>query len=181
MRRTRGFSLIELITALAVITILAGLGLPAFRYVADRVRADATFHELTASLMSARMLAIASAQPVTVCPSDDGRRCRDDRAWENGWIIFRDPARTGEPASDTAIVRRFDPLPSGYRLETSVGRIRIRFLPNGSAAGTNATFRLCGAAPGAALLGSVILGNSGRARTERARGKAPCTAGLSSS
>jgi len=168
-----GFTLLELMSVVAVLAVLVGIGFPAMGAVLDRVRVANTRHLVTASLMAARASAVTRGDPVTLCPSSDGRHCRADRAWELGWIMFVDPLRTGEPASPDQVLRRVDALSGNFHLRTSKGRPRIRYLPNGRAWGSNVSFHLCDRIPGQ-LLVSIIVNNSGRARSVRPRTEVGC-------
>lgn len=172
--RVQGLTLLELITSIAVLAILASLAVPGFSAVLDRTRASAVSHSLTASLMAARLQAISERLPVAVCPSSDGRHCRITTDWSNGWIVFRDPQRAGQPARERDVLHRGDPVAKTVRLTSSSGRHLIRYQPAGHAAGTNATFRLCSTARGSVLT-RVIVSNAGRARVERPRRSLPCT------
>lgn len=171
--KATGFTLLELMVVLAVLTLMIGIGFPAMGTALDRARIANTHHLLTASLMAARATAVTRGSPVTLCPSSDGRHCRRDRAWEQGWIMFADPRRTGEPASASQVLRRVDGLSGDFLLRTTEGRPRVRFLPNGRAWGSNVSFTLCGGAP-RRLLGKVVVNNSGRARSQRPRSEVDC-------
>ncbi|MFC4727900.1 GspH/FimT family pseudopilin [Coralloluteibacterium thermophilus] len=175
MQRThsRGLTLIELLTVLAVVAAIAGLGLPALRDVGDRARASNALHHLSATLASARTTAIHRRQPVTVCPAGPDGRCRNDPTWSGGWLIYLDPGRRDQPASEADVLRRID----GDRriaLATTAGRLRVRFQPDGRSGGSNLSIRLCSTGPRARLLGRVVVSNSGRTRSERPAGTEPC-------
>src|SRR5688572_25369862 len=98
--RPRGFTLTELMVCVALLAILLGLGVPAFASIVERVRVINSFHALTVSLMTARLTAVTRGAPVTVCPSADGRRCRNDLIWDDGWLVYFDPARQGQPGRE---------------------------------------------------------------------------------
>jgi len=159
---------------LAVAGIGFGLALPSFSETLERTRAANAYHLVTASMMAARSTAITRRQPVTLCPSRDGLTCRGDLVWNEGWILFLDPARSGAPAGPAAVLRRFDPIGKGLGLRSSVGRHHLRYQPSGLSSGSNLSLSLC-SARGQVLLGKVIVNNAGRARTERSSGAtAPC-------
>ncbi len=105
-------------------------------------------------------------EPVSVCPMTPQHRCRMDGIWEDGWMMFRDSRRTGQPAADGDILRIVDPLHAGLILRTSSGRHRARFQPDGRSTGSTLTLSLC-SAEDRRVLGRVVLNNWGRARTER--------------
>lgn len=175
---TNGFTLIESMTVLAVAAIGFGIALPAFSDMLERTREVNTFHFVTASMMAARSTAITRHQPVSLCPSRDGLSCRDDLVWEDGWIMFLDPAHTGEPATPDAVLRQFDPIGKGLGLRSTAGRHRLRYQSSGLASGSNLSLTLC-SGRGKTLLGKVIVNNGGRARTERSKGRfVPCSYAL---
>lgn len=170
-RKSAGFSLIEVMMALVVVAICLGMGLPAFSAAATRVGRDNTYHLLTASLMSARSAAISRRKFVTVCPSIDGLTCRDDRIWQDGWIVFLDPDKTGYPVDASAILRRVDSI---HPILARSSRDRVRYRPNGQATGTNLSVWLC--TPELESLGRVAISNTGRARSQHAgQHGPPCT------
>ncbi len=173
MSAAKGFTLLELLVTLAVLAITLGIGFPALGSVVERTRIANTYHVLTASLMAARAAAITRGEPVTVCPSLDGARCRHDQVWEDGWIIFADPRRTGEPADATSIMRRIDALNGHFSLRSTPGRQRVRYLPSGRAYGSNVSLRLC-AREDERLIGKVVVNNAGRARSQRSSGRRAC-------
>ena len=169
----KGFTLLELMVTLAVLAIALGIGFPPLASAVERARITNTYHLITASLMAARTAAITRAEPITVCPSHDGQHCRDDQVWEDGWIIFADPLRTGEPADAASVLRRIDAINGDFSLRSTSGRPRVRYLPSGRAFGSNVTMSLC-ARKDAGLIGEVVVNNAGRARSLRTTRSEPC-------
>ena len=172
-RKDAGFSLIEVIATLSVLAILLAIALPSFTTLLQGTRASGTYHLLTTSLAAARLRAVKDNAPVTVCPSADGRTCRSDEVWSDGWIVYQDPGRDPQPQGSDRVIQRFDGVDGELQLRSTSGRSRVRFLPAGWAYGSNLSIRLC--RPGQdGFLGSVIVNNAGRPRTERHPGGAPC-------
>lgn len=164
--RIAGLTLIELMVALAVLTVTVTIAVPSFQGVLARTRAATAYHQLTASLMLARMAAISRHQPVVMCPSADGLQCRSDLVWEDGWIVFPDPGHKGQPDGIDALLRRVDRLGGQLRVRSSRGRPQIRYRPDGRAPGSNLSLRVCQGDQ--QLLAKVVVNNVGRARTEQA-------------
>ncbi|HEU4774898.1 MAG TPA: Tfp pilus assembly protein FimT/FimU [Lysobacter sp.] len=171
-QEARGFTLIELMVTLAVMAVLMGVGVPSFQHLQQSARTATAFHLLTTSLALARLSAVKNNVPVSVCPSSDGRYCRGDTVWDDGWIVFADPSRAKQPASAEAVLQRFDRVGPGIALRSTAGRTLVRFHPSGMAQGSNLSVRLC-STKDSTHLGSVIVNNAGRPRSERHDGT-PC-------
>lgn len=172
-QEARGFTLIELMVTLAVMAVLLGIGVPSFQRLQQSTRTSTAFHLLTTSLALARLSAVKSNAPVSVCPSRDGRHCRGDTVWDDGWIVFADPEKNGQPDSETAVLQRIDGIGEGLALRSTGGRKLVRFTPDGWAYGSNLSVRLC-VEKKAELLGMVVVNNAGRPRTERPHEVKPC-------
>ncbi len=100
-----GFTMIELMMTLAIAAIVTVLAVPSFRYVTNANRIAAEINGLLGDLQFARAEAIKEGRTVTVCISSDQTNCLiNSTAWQNGWIVFSDPAGTGIPAAG-AILR----------------------------------------------------------------------------
>ncbi|GAB2621517.1 GspH/FimT family pseudopilin [Novilysobacter erysipheiresistens] len=172
-QQASGFTLIELMTALAVLVITLTIGVPAFAGLQQRARAATAYHLLTSSLAIARLGAVKRGEAVGVCPSTNGSSCEDDTSWDGGWIVFSDPDRTGQPAAPNAVLQRIDGVGASLALRSTQGRTLVRFTPNGWAYGSNLSIRLCSREP-ARLLGKVVVNNGGRPRSERFEEAKPC-------
>ena len=94
MQKCKGFSLIELMVAIALLAIFIGIGIPSFVDMVNNNRSVALANEFMASLNSARAEAVKRGKKVSVCPSSDGSSCANAAAWSSGWIVFIDTAAT---------------------------------------------------------------------------------------
>lgn len=155
--RQPGLSLIELLACIALLSIFAGVGLPAFGQWIERTRLDTLRDLLYAHLQDARLTSVLRNREIEVCGSADGSIC--DEQWNHGWLVrYAD--------SDQAIAQ--------YRMETPLGLAwqgftpRLRFQRNGTLTG-NGRFTLCDAKgrEGRAL----VLNRQGRVRPERLSGE----------
>jgi len=167
-----GFSLVELLIVLAMAAILAGLALPSFQDLLQRQRIATTMHLLTTELALARSTAISRRMPVTLCPSLGDGRCRDSPDWSAGWLVYRDPLRAAQPHLPADILQNMrQPLHPSIRVQSSAGRLRVRYQPGGFSGGSNLTLRVCA---GTQLRGEIIVNNAGRPRTLRHVQGTPC-------
>jgi type IV fimbrial biogenesis protein FimT len=94
--RMQGFTLLELLTTLAVAVILLGVGVPGFISLLENVRADNTAQTIYRGFQVARATAITTQQTLTVCGSRNGSTC--SREWGRYFLIFADENdnKTGE-------------------------------------------------------------------------------------
>jgi type IV fimbrial biogenesis protein FimT len=114
------FTLIELMIAIAVATIVLTLGVPSFNSVIERNQLSAYTNLLVSSLYFARSEAIRRNETITVCHSDDGATC-GGFGYEDGWIIFFDD--TGDGDYDDAgeeLIRVHESLPYNYTMRTNL-------------------------------------------------------------
>ncbi len=101
--QNRGFTLIELMMTLAVMSILMVVGVPAFQTFVQNNRQTAEHNDLIMALLSARSEAVRTNVPVVICVSADGQTCSNSPNWEQGWIVFTDVVNTN-PATEEGVV-----------------------------------------------------------------------------
>jgi type IV fimbrial biogenesis protein FimT len=130
-RAPGGFTLIELLVTVLVLSILLGLGVPAFRSFMQNDQQWAQTNTLVVGLNSARSEAIkndltAGAQ---ICTSNDGTRCTAT-AWDQGWIVLGvNPANPRGPLKPLQVVGA---LPAGTTLTEANNNLLITFVSNGT-------------------------------------------------
>ena len=94
-RRANGFSLIELMIALAIAAILLGLAVPQFSQLVQRNRLATATNDMLALMASLRSEALRRGHVVTACVSTDGATCAAAGNWHDGWISFADRNANG--------------------------------------------------------------------------------------
>jgi type IV fimbrial biogenesis protein FimT len=92
-RSPRGFTLVELITVMAVAGILLAIATPSFRTFSQNTRLTSEANIMVYSLNMARSSAVKLDQRVEVCASADGATCNG--AWASGWIVCYPVANCG--------------------------------------------------------------------------------------
>ena len=152
----------ELLIALAVVAIVAGLGAPSFREIALNARREEQVNALWRALHLARSTAILRAQPVVICKSGGSGQCANDAsAWSEGWIAFanrdRDsPARLD--AGESVLVIQ----PRAEGLAVRANRDAVTYWPF-ARAGTTVSFVFCDER-GASAARAIIVSQTGRPR-----------------
>lgn len=174
----RGFTLLDMLIAVTILALVLGIAIPGVTHAVARVRAVSARTALTAALFDAHRNATVLGRQVVVCAGHDGG-CSGGVDWSDGWIVFIDDDHDRQLGPAERVVRQESRLPRGVGLRGTVGRSRVVYLPNGSNAGSNATFTLCDRR-GPQDAERLILANGGRLRRDRAEA-APavaCVAGL---
>jgi type IV fimbrial biogenesis protein FimT len=163
-KRPHGFTLLEALIVMAVVTLLLGLAVPALGNARAAAHAGAARAALLDSLMTASSHAALTATHVVLCPSRDGTTCSGDPDWSPGWLAFADLDNNRLPGPNETVLRRQPALDGSTRLRSTIGRTRLVFQPNGGNAGFNVTFTLCDRR-GPAHAVSLVLANNGRLRS----------------
>lgn len=98
-RRVQGFTLIELMVAVAVVGILAMVAVPVMTSLVNNSRINGQTEELVTSLQLARAEAVRRNTRVTICPSTDGSTCAASTSWAR-WIVHGMDNTAATPVDD---------------------------------------------------------------------------------
>lgn len=88
--RERGFTLVEIMVVLAIMSVLLSIALPQFSDLIRRNRVATLSNQLLGSVFVARSEAIKRGHRVTACVSANGESCTPGDPWHVGWIVFAD-------------------------------------------------------------------------------------------
>lgn len=102
-----GFTLTEVLVALAIFALAAGFAVPAFGELIARQRLTATANEALSVINYARTEAVRQRERVVVCPSRTGNSCDGGTNWTQA-ILFTDLNRNGSLDGEETITRRWD-------------------------------------------------------------------------
>jgi len=160
--RIRGFTLVEAVVALAVISLLAGAAVPAWNGALESAHATSAKAALVETLTRSISHAARAGSEVVLCPgTPDG--CRSTVDWSHGWIAYADIDGNRQRGPYETLLQAQPPLAGKAHLRSTIGRTRVVFQPNGGNAGSNITFTLCDGR-GAAKATTLVLANDGRLR-----------------
>lgn len=122
--RLRGFSLFEILAALAVMMILLSSALPSWRDMVRSNAVKAAAAEWMSTVQQARAESLRRGVALSVIPVQ-----ADD--WSPGWMILRDVNGNGKRDQDEEPILRYGPMPAGVRVEMAFGQNQLRFEPTG--------------------------------------------------
>jgi type IV fimbrial biogenesis protein FimT len=162
--KASGLSLTELMLTVAVLAVLLTIALPNIGNFMQEQRVTSAANHLLTHLHYARNEAVFRRAHVAACPSLDRQSCTGGNRWDQGFIVFIDQERRGQPESPDDVLRVVQA--NDLLLMHSAGRTRVRFQPHGGAYGTNLTIRVCDQSQRATPR-AVIVSNPGRIRTTR--------------
>ena len=128
-----GLTLLELLTTITLLFVVASLAAPAMRTFIQNNRAATQANEIVMSLNLARNEAATRGNRVSVCASADGATCSAGTDWAVGWLLFDDPTPPSGTLNvgpgDDEILRIFPALQGGGLLTGS--QAAVTFQPNG--------------------------------------------------
>lgn len=138
MRKEAGFTLIELIVAIAIASVLLGLAVPSFRGMIESAQRRQAATDFYSSLARARSEAIARNRSVSICVRDltattTPSCASNDNRWQNGWIVY-------PTASPTTPLEVHEGLADGFTLGGVTSPLEFR---ESGRVGTRAEFSLC--------------------------------------
>jgi type IV fimbrial biogenesis protein FimT len=166
-RLERAFSLYEALVTLTVVSTVTSVAVPSFQQLASSQRMSSAINSLVTALHLARSEAIKRREIAVLCPSSDGRACRNnnlgDTVWEKGYLLYIDRNANHEFDADETAVWAMGAT-EGLRIRSTAGRDHVAYQPSGMASGTNLTITFCDQG-GQGTPRAVIVSNSGRPRT----------------
>lgn len=145
-KHSSGFTLIEILVAVAIILILLTIAIPSF---VDFIRANRLSTQLNYFVTAAnfsRNEAIKRNTRVTLCVNSGGG-CDTGLHWEQGWLVFNDKNGNAK-VEQNELIRLFAPLAAGYTLRPNLNVNRLVYRANGDVRKVNGawpmmTLRLC--------------------------------------
>lgn len=161
MKKSQGYSMIELVITLSIITLLLSYAIPNLYELKLNVTMNSERNRLSRSLNFARYEAIIQQKHVIICPSSSGNDCDNQSNWHQGWMIFIDDNKNRKRDDQEKIFRIEDPMKEDLTALSSIHRQKIRFNTMGLSPGTNVSINFCDPR-GSEFAKSIIINNAGR-------------------
>ena len=162
VKRTGGFSLIELMVVIAILGILMSIAVPAFSEWVASQRVRDTAADIHTSLMRARNEATSRGLSVSITPASGN--------WANGWYIANpDATYNPDPANPTVFIEQHGPVQNA----TISGAGTITFTSVGRLSGVALAIRV--AAGGTTLTRCVTVDTAGRPKTRSIEAADTCS------
>lgn len=160
MRKAAGFNLLELMSTVAILGILASVAASPLRDTLNRAQARSAIAQVHTAFKLARQTAVYQQQLVTLCPLDANRRCTND--WNGELTVFLDPLNARAVTQDTQIIERFPAIRHGRLQAAPAWKSYFQFTARGTSHGTLGHVRYC--TQGAAVNARIVVNMSGRTR-----------------
>lgn len=142
MKKTRGFTLFEMLVGIAIMGIVTAIALPNFSEFLVKMRVDSEISQINRLFQAARNGAINTEQIVTVCPLNASNVCEND--WSGAITVFTDLNGNGvfEAGSNEEKLKVKDANTSEDSILYNYSR--VSYSPNGMLNGFfNGTLRYC--------------------------------------
>jgi type IV fimbrial biogenesis protein FimT len=164
-RRTHeGFTLIEIMVALAIVAILMSIAVPSFRNASLSSQLRSVANNLVASATVARSEAFKRNATMTLCVSTNGTSCSTTANWEQGWIV----------TTGTAVIATQSAIPAGYKVNAASSVKSFQFQPTGAST-TASTLTICRVTPDVGSQERIVAINAAGKVSVRTTNTGTCT------
>ena len=140
----KGFSLLEVMTTLAVSGILFGLAVPVTSHIISENRVTGQINQLRGALALTRSEAVTRRQDVVLCKSADQQTCIRHGRWDQGYLVFVDINRDRRRNQQEQLLHVRAKLPANITLDYRAfgSRHYLAYHQTGFTQ-TNGTFTFC--------------------------------------
>ena len=150
MESENGFTLVELLISIVIVTTLLALGVPSIKDFMKNNRLGAQSNALVTGLQVARSEAVKRGADTVICASSNLTSCTGSADWDKGWIVFSDLNTNGTPdvggsaplceETEDCMLRTSGALSGKHKITSTAAN--LRFLATGLATNGNFTLNL---------------------------------------
>ncbi|CAA0269394.1 putative type IV pilus biogenesis protein [Alteromonas alvinellae] len=134
----RGLTLLEMLVAVAVLTIILTTVAPSIQSVLIKNRITSDINNLSAVVQRARFTAVDEQASVVLCPTENYEACTN--SWKKAKMVFVDTNGNGSRDNSEALIIASDPLNSANAIYGVTGSLSF---DEQGAISTAATITLC--------------------------------------
>lgn len=136
-----GFSLLELLVTLFLVSIIAAIAVPAFSNIVANGRIRTEVNALFHAIHIARKESLMRRTVVSICPSSNGKDCSANLDWSSGWIMFNNRDHDEPPQLDPGeALLQVHRAAADVRIQANRRGLTLRALDKRA---TNGTIRFC--------------------------------------
>ena len=173
-----GFTLIELTVVLAVLSVVLGIGVPAFQRLQQSIKIQAGVRQMMSDIILTRSEAVKRNRQVIMCPSpgEDSTVLGCSGVFSRGWLVFEDDNLNRQWDSGEELIRVSDGINEDLtvtnRAATRDANELILFKPDGTSH-RNRTLMVCSSRRPDIPSWSIVMNRIGRPRLARNWGACP--------
>lgn len=148
LRARRGFTLVEVMIAVAIMAILLGIAIPNLQDATLSSKLSTIANNLTGSALLARSEAGKRNTNITLCVSTNGTSCTTG-GWEQGWIVMCKTANAttcDSAGSGSIVILHQKAAPNGFKVTEASSANTVIFDSTGTNS-TSATMKVCRSLP----------------------------------
>lgn len=171
---SHGFTLVEFLLVLGVMSVLAALAAQTLSGLGESVQMRALNNDLLVHLRLARSEAILRGGRVVACTASSPTACSTNAGWHQGWLVFVDDNNNGRLDPGEMPLRHRPPAPGGWTMNASstIGRY-VSYDALGSTRMVSGAFQagtvtICRTGSSRTLPRQVIVNSVGRSRSQDA-------------
>lgn len=142
LKPSQGLSLIELLVALSVISILLFVGLPSFTEMTRKNQVESTTYDLLTAIQTTRSLSVMQHQRAVL---------RANKEWHDGWELFIDDNDNGKRDESESVLFMQDALSDLQIIANTKAMKTISFIHTGESRQAN------GSSGGSFLAGNISI------------------------